>query len=95
MLTIINPVGNAQINFKQDRINISLALDIKKLISTKSTNICEILKVGTNTEEYIFKVSVCLGRPCVSKFYSPKPKKDILSNASLLHTLRSTDVYKI
>ena len=95
MLTIINPVGNAQINFKQDRINISLALDIKKLISTKSTNICEILKVSTNTEEYIFKVSVCLGRPCVSKCYPPKPKKDILSNTSHIHTLRSTDVYKI
>ena len=26
----------------------------------------------------------------VSKFCSPKPKKDILSNTSLIHTLRST-----
>ena len=31
--------------------------------------------------------------PAVSKFYSPKPKKDILSNTSLLHTLRSTELW--
>jgi hypothetical protein len=65
ILAITNPEENSQFASKNEELRITIAVDLKKLISTASmfSTICNILHAQ---EHYVLNVFVCLGRPCRS-----------------------------